>query len=176
MTATPKKIEISEEDEEGLADLKILGDNFKYFGEPVYEYTIGQGQKDGFLAQCEITSLTLNIDKEIYTKAEILRLEPINAKTGKPMEESELKDQYESRHMDKILIIPKRTKEFSKSLMKHFEDSGEYNQKTIIFCASDTHADHVAAELNSMYAKLCPKDQQVKHFAFKFTSKVFLEK
>ncbi len=176
LTATPKQIETGDEDPEALEDRKILADNFRYFGEPVYEYSIGQGQRDGYLAQCEITTVALNIDQEAYSRDEILALNPVHAKTGKPVEAAELKDWYEAKHLDKILIIPKRTKEFAKSFMEYLEKTGGYHQKTIVFCASDLHADHVAAELNDLYRKRQEASSQVRHFAFKFTSKTFLEK
>lgn len=175
LTATPKQIEVKEWSDEATEDMQILADNFKYFWEPVYEYTIWQWQKDGYLAQCEITTVTLNIDKEIYTKDEIFALNPIDAKTGRAVEYDDLKDTYEAKHLDKMLIIPKRTKEFVKSFMEYLEKTGWYNQKTIIFCATDVHADYVASELNDYYKKNQKSDEQVKNFAFKFTSKTFLE-
>lgn len=176
LTATPKQIEVKEWSEEASEDMQILADNFKYFWEPVYEYTIWQGQSDGYLAQCEIITLTLNIDKEIYTKDEIFALNPINAKNWNPIEYEELKENYESKHLDKMLIIPQRTKEFAKSFLDYMEKTGWLHQKTIIFCASDMHADHVAWEINNLYREKLDKNKQVKTYAFKFTSNTFLEK
>ena len=175
LTATPKKIDVKEENEELNQDLKILEDNFKYFWEPVYEYTIAQWQKDGYLAQCEIVPLTLNIDKEVYTKDEILKLNPIDTNTGKQLWEEDLKDKYTAKDLDKFLIIPSRTKEFAKSLMEQLKKYWWYEQKTIVFCSSDLQADYIAAELNNLYYKSW-WNPNVKHFAFKFTSNTFLEK
>ena len=124
LTATPKQIEVNEKDSESEKDLAILADNFKYFWEPVYEYTIWQGQKDWFLAQCEIYTPTLNIDKEVYTKEEILSLNLINAKNWEVVSEEELQESYEAKHLDKVLIIPKRTSEFAKSFMSYLKKTG----------------------------------------------------
>lgn len=176
LTATPKQIELKEWSEEANEDMQILADNFKYFWEPVYEYTIWQWQSDWYLAQCEIITLSLNIDKEVYTRDEIFALNPINAKTWNPVAYEELKETYEAKHLDKMLIIPKRTKEFAKSFIDYMEKTGWLHQKTIIFCASDLHADYVAAEINNLYREKLDKSEQVKNYAFKFTSNTFLEK
>ena len=64
---------------------------------------------------------------------------------------------------------------YSPQILGNYQKTGWYNQKTIIFCATDFHADYVAAELNNLYSELEDKDNQVKRYAFKFTSKTFLE-
>jgi type I restriction enzyme R subunit len=58
-------------------------------------------------------------------------------------------------------------------LFNHFSATGEVEQKTIIFCVNDRHADAVAIEMNNLYARWCaakgekPKD----YYAFKCTAK-----
>lgn len=175
LTATPKQIDIDENNDDFNNDLAILADNFKYFGEPVYEYSIWQGQRDGYLAHCEITTVTLNIDKEVYTRDEIYSLNPIDVKTWQLLSYEDLKETYEARHLDKVLIIPTRTKEFAKNFLENLEQTWWYNQKTIIFCANDLHADLVAAEINNLYVSKVSKAKQIENYAFKFTSKTFLE-
>jgi type I restriction enzyme R subunit len=57
--------------------------------------------------------------------------------------------------------------------MELFEKTGGLKQKTIIFCATDKHAEDVANELNNIY-----KDKKLlacEKFAFKFTAKTFDE-
>src|SRR5690606_7315116 len=54
LTATPRQLEIAESSEEAKEDELLRADNIKYFGEPVYEYEMGQGIEDGYLAACEI--------------------------------------------------------------------------------------------------------------------------
>ncbi len=52
LTATPRQIKVTESSPEMAADAKIIADNFKYFGQPIYEYEMGQAMEDGYLAAC----------------------------------------------------------------------------------------------------------------------------
>ena len=47
LTATPRQLEVAERSPEAEADARISADNIRHFGEPVYEYDIGQGIEDG---------------------------------------------------------------------------------------------------------------------------------
>lgn len=47
----------------------ITANNHRYFGEPVYEYTLIQAQDDGYLAACEIVKRKATIDSKVFTKA-----------------------------------------------------------------------------------------------------------
>src|SRR5581483_6821146 len=51
-------------------------DNLKYFGEPVYEYTLGQGIEDGYLAACEIREGRVNLDDTGITIDDIMARQP----------------------------------------------------------------------------------------------------
>ena len=71
LTATPRKLQ---EDKDAPEDDKeISASNLRYFGEPVYEYTLIQAQEDGYLAACEIVKRKPSIDNRIFTKEEILK-------------------------------------------------------------------------------------------------------
>ncbi|HET9524230.1 MAG TPA: hypothetical protein VFO90_08355 [Terrimicrobiaceae bacterium] len=45
-------------------DEEITNHNLQYFGQPVYEYSIGDGQEDGYLAACEVIRRTVDLDKK----------------------------------------------------------------------------------------------------------------
>ncbi len=62
LTATPRRIEVTEATEEAKRDEKISADNIEHFGEPVYEYELAQGIEDGYLAACEIIESEIFID------------------------------------------------------------------------------------------------------------------
>lgn len=53
LTATPR-ILVGGDAAERSEDTEITANNVRYFGEPVYEYTIAQAQADGYLAAAEI--------------------------------------------------------------------------------------------------------------------------
>ena len=69
LTATPREIEFDEESDETNIDKEILRDNIKYFGEPIFEYSLGQAVEDGYLPACEIIAkdivLADHIDKGV---------------------------------------------------------------------------------------------------------------
>jgi type I restriction enzyme, R subunit len=58
LTATPRRFKKMDDSDDG----KITAHNIQYFGEPVYDYTISQGQDDGYLAACEIFHRFVDLD------------------------------------------------------------------------------------------------------------------
>jgi type I restriction enzyme R subunit len=173
LTATPRSLIVNEDSEEVKTDNKITADNIKYFGEPVYEYTMLQAIEDGYLAACEILKRNVNIDEQIISFDEVMRHNPRNAITGQPITTiEELKELYEKTDYESRLLLPDRIfamcKDFFDALMK----SGTVEQKTIIFCVRDIHAELVSKELNNMYNDYCKLQgkKPAQHFAFKCTS------
>lgn len=174
LTATPRHILLGSRTEEARKDELLRADNHNYFGDPVYEYTLAQAQEDGYLAACEIIQRTVNIDQQPVTHGEVMARDPVEAKTHKQATEDQIKQEYNARVLDKDLIVPERAKVMSADLFQQLLQHGANNpeQKTIVFCAQDTHADRVASELNNCYAAWCkqtgkrPKD----NFAFKCTA------
>jgi type I restriction enzyme R subunit len=57
-------------------------------------------------------------------------------------------------------------------LFKYFLETGGPEQKTIIFCVRDRHADDVATTLNNLYAQWCLTQgkPRLEHYAFKCTA------
>ena len=125
------------------------------------------------MAACEIVRRKVGIDDDWITKKELLLKGATDAKTGFLLDEKDLKEIYTKETYDHRLILPERRKAMCKDLMAQFEKTGRLKQKTIIFCASDKHAEDVANELNNFY-----KDKRLppcEKFAFKFTAKTFDE-
>ncbi|WP_223115679.1 DEAD/DEAH box helicase family protein [Paracoccus amoyensis] len=93
LTATPRKLEESKQ--ASAEDQEITANNRKYFGEPVYEYTLIEAQEDGYLAACEIVKRKASIDNMVFTREEILKAGVRDIKTGLPLTEDDLpKAQY----------------------------------------------------------------------------------
>src|SRR5436305_13333536 len=87
-------------------DSEITANNVRYFGEPVYEYTLIQAQEDGYLAACEIVKRKASIDSATFTKEEILAAGVKDIKTGKLLKEEDLtKDEYTGKDFDDELFI-----------------------------------------------------------------------
>jgi type I restriction enzyme R subunit len=168
LTATPRQLLESKHKTE--EDAEITANNHKYFGEPVYEYTLIQAQEDGYLAACEIIKRKATIDARVFSKAEVLAAKPVNIKTGQPVTKEDLtRDEYTGRDFDDELFIDMRTPAMCKDLFALLCQNGGPEQKVIIFCNREIHADRVAMQMNNLYAKWCrasglePKD----HYAFK---------
>jgi len=168
LTATPRKLHESKS--ATPEDVEITAHNVKYFGEPVYEYNLIQAQEDGYLAACEIVKRKPSIDSAIFTRADILKAGVKDIRTGKPLTEADLtKSEYTGKDFDDELFIELRTPKMCQDLFKLLCDNGGPEQKVIIFCTREIHADRVAQHMNNLYAHWCkeagqtPKDD----YAFK---------
>lgn len=171
LTATPRQLEVSEETKEVAADLQVTADNLKHFGEPVYEYDIAQGIEDGYLAACEIQKGRVNLDDTGITIEDILARNPINANTGQPVTRTELDDLYQRTDYESRVLLPDRVLAMCQDLFSYLLETGGPEQKTIIFCVRDRHADDVAITLNNLYADWCKANgkQRLDPYAFKCT-------
>jgi len=119
LTATPKR--------------KDNVDTYKYFGDPVYIYSLKEGVNDGFLTPFKVKRITTTLDDYIYTADdEVLEGE---------IEEGKL---YEEKDFNRKIVIPAR----ERYRVKAFMDDANENEKTIIFCATQAHAAMVRDMVN----------------------------
>ncbi len=181
LTATPRQLEITEKTKEAQADAQISADNLKYFGEPVYEYDMSQGIEDGYLAACEIHCFDLFHDnKQVNEREAGVKREDligkvlIDAQTGQELDAADARDQYNAHDIENRLLMPERVKAMTQDLFSHFLKTGGPEQKTIIFCRRDRHADDVAIALNNLYAQWCKDNNRpcLNNYAFKCTASV----
>jgi type I restriction enzyme, R subunit len=116
MTATPKNI--------------LETDNFGYFGEPVYTYSLKQGIDDGFLAPYRVIKYTLDVDAEGYR--------PENNKIDKygNLVEDRV---YNTSDFDRNIVIDERISTIAKELTKYLKATDRM-AKTIVFCENTEHA------------------------------------
>lgn len=170
LTATPR--ELRESSQCTPDDANITASNTGYFGEPVYEYTLIQAQEDGYLAACEVVRRQPSIDGHTYTKAGVLAANPKDARTGRAISPDEVRENYSSRTFDDDLLIPARVNAMCKDLFEQLCENGGPEQKVIIFCTRDLHADRVAMAMQGLYGKWCQKHgkQPKDDYAFKCTS------
>jgi type I restriction enzyme R subunit len=111
LTATPKR--------------KDNVDTYKYFGEPVYTYSLRDGINDGFLTPFKVRQIATTLDDYTYTPDDaIVEGEVV---PGKRYVESEF---------NRVIIIPER----EKNRVKIFMDAINQNEKTLVFCATQAHA------------------------------------
>ncbi|NBV24660.1 MAG: restriction endonuclease subunit R [Proteobacteria bacterium] len=188
LTATPREIKLPETKdkqtrEEIENDRRRLADNLEYFGPPAYEYPYLQGVRDGYLAPAAIEQWDIFLDEHAQPervrgvlKSDLEGKCLTNALTGQPVAPDTLAERTEGAALDRNLYLAERTPEMCAHLfarlLHHGEDDPE--QKTIIFCASDPHADLVANAMNNLYAAWCKTRGQRRrpNYAFKCMASV----
>jgi type I restriction enzyme R subunit len=158
--------------QEGRADAAVCADNLRYFGEPAYEYDMAQATEDGYLAACEIQKGRVNLDDTGISKAEIIARNPVNALTGRPLTAAQIDDLYEKYQFEDRILLPDRVLAMCRDLFDYLLATGGPEQKTIIFCARDRHADDVSVCMNNLYAQWCVENgkPQLDFYAFKCTA------
>jgi type I restriction enzyme R subunit len=180
LTATPRKIRIPEgaNAEELADDERLLADNIRHFGEPVYEYDLAQAMEDGYLAACEIRKRDIFLeDMKEPEQMTGLKKEQLADKTlrdpvtGATLTLADLEKKYKATRFEGLLKLPDRVEKLAADLFDQLLAHGGPEQKTIIFCASDDHADNVTAAMNNLYAKWCKQTgkTRVEPYAFKCT-------
>ena len=111
LTATPKRT--------GNAD------TYAYFGDPVYVYSLKDGINDGFLTPFKVKQIATTLDEYVFTPDDAVIEGDVEA--GK---------RYEEKDFNKIIEIKEREAYRVKLLMEMVDQ----REKTIIFCANQTHA------------------------------------
>ncbi|HMF12876.1 MAG TPA: type I restriction-modification enzyme R subunit C-terminal domain-containing protein [Gemmataceae bacterium] len=183
LTATPREIQLPECEEEETKgcieqDRRLLADNIKYFSEPVYDYPYLQGVADGYLAPVDIKAFDLFHDGHLQPerlrgvqRADVADKKLSDVMTGKKVAPDAVPVQNTPSALEAKLIMPDRVGAMCRHLFEQLLETGDGNplQKTIIFCASDHHADLIAIQLNNLYNQWCRdnKQQRVPMYAFK---------
>ena len=148
LTATPKR--------------KDNVDTYKYFGDPVYIYSLKEGINDGYLTPFKVKRIKTTLDDYIYTSDDqIIEGE---------VEEGKI---YTEPDFNKIIEI----KEREAKRVKIFLSEINQQEKAIVFCATQDHAaavrDLVNQHKNSKEPNYCVRvtandgalgDQYLKEF------------
>ena len=176
LTATPREFEYADESPQ---DKKITNDNIVYFGYPTYEYGIGQGMDDGYLALMQVARRETFIAQNIFaehekyiTQEEIVEGTVSNPITGEEVDVAEIGQEYGAPSLENRLVMPDRVQAMSEDLFGMLVAKGDPRQKTIIFCVSIDHAKKVQATMNNLYAQWCADNgiQRTDPYAFSCTA------
>ncbi|HMS67883.1 MAG TPA: DEAD/DEAH box helicase family protein [Saprospiraceae bacterium] len=111
LTATPKR--------------KDNVDTYRYFGEPVYIYSLKEGINDGFLTPFKVKRIKTTLDDYRYTSDDTI--------VEGEIEEGKL---YEEKDFNRTIEILER----ESKRVSIFLDEANQNEKSIIFCANQGHA------------------------------------
>lgn len=172
LTATPRQLKLTETNTETTEDEQISADNYRHFGEPVYQYDLLQAVEDGYLSACEIIQnhvLLMGEDESQGLFKNQLRDVAVKRYfSGQPLTTADLKEKYAAIDLDAQIILPERTNALCSNLFAYLLASGKPEQKTIIFCAGVDHAQRVATQLNNLYAAWCQENGQDRLDKFTF--------
>ncbi len=121
LTATPKR--------------KDNVDTYKYFGDPVYIYSLKEGINDGYLTPFKVKQIATTLDDYVYTPDDKII-------------DGEVEDgrRYKEADFNRIIEITER----ERYRVKLFMDLIDQSQKTIVFCASQDHAAAVRDLVNQI--------------------------
>ena len=129
MTATPK-------------ETKYIS-NIDYFGDPIYTYSLREGIEDGFLAPFKVINVRTNIGEG---------WRPYKGQRDKNGQEIEDRI-YTDSDFDYNIILEERTHEVAREITEYLKSTGRM-QKTIVFCATEEHADRMRNALASLNADM----------------------
>lgn len=121
LTATPKR--------------KDNVDTYRYFGEPVYVYSLKEGINDGFLTPFKVKRIQTTLDDYIYTSDDTI--------VEGEIEEGKV---YEEADFNRIIEIKQR----EAARVKIFLAGINQNEKTLVFCANQAHAAVVRDLINQL--------------------------
>lgn len=172
LTATPRIVVGGKKDADARKkDEEITAHNIDYFGEPVYEYSMGAGQDDGYLAACEVIRRTVDLDKREITRADIEKRSAIDPFTGKKVRPEDIEEEYKARDYEVNLMLDDRVNAMCEDMFQHLLDTGGPHQKAIIFCARDHHANQIMIAINNIYEKWCQDNNHTRKewYAFQCT-------
>lgn len=111
LTATPKKVENA--------------NTYKYFGEPVYKYSLKEGIQDGFLTPFKVKRIQTTMDEYVYT--------PDDEVLDGEVEEGKV---YTEADFNKKIVIEQRERKRVQEMLVNINQK----EKTLVFCANQAHA------------------------------------
>jgi type I restriction enzyme R subunit len=131
----------------GMTATPLRRDNrttYRYFGNPVYTYSLREGIQDGFLAPYRVRRVVSSVDAEGWrpTKEQIDRY-------GRTIPDK----LYGTPEFEKAISLKARTEAVAKHLAEYMKNNDRW-AKTIVFCVDQEHADDMRRELNNLNSDL----------------------
>ncbi len=121
LTATPKR--------------DVNGDTYRYFGDPVYVYSLKEGINDGFLTPFRYKEMSTTGDEYTYTEGDIV------------MEgEVEYGRTYTQEEQNRVIIL----EDVERFRVQKLLESIDQRHKTIVFCNDQLHALAVRNLINQL--------------------------
>ncbi|MFI6991800.1 EcoAI/FtnUII family type I restriction enzme subunit R [Nonomuraea wenchangensis] len=119
-------------------------DTYHYFGDAIYEYSLAQGIRDGFLAPYRVRNVRIDIDLYGW-RPDAGQLD---------MYGREIPDElYGPKDFERVVAILDRTDEVARYLTEYLHKTGRMH-KTIVFCQTNDHAMRMVEALTRANADL----------------------
>lgn len=127
LTATPKR--------------RHNGDTYRYFGEPVFSYSLKDGINDGFLTPFKVRQIATTLDDYVWTPDD-------EVVSGTPEEGR----RYTEDDFNRIIEIKARERKRVEVFMGEIDQ----REKTLVFCATQDHAAAVRDLINQIKTSTNP--------------------
>ncbi|HUN99537.1 MAG TPA: DEAD/DEAH box helicase family protein [Bradyrhizobium sp.] len=123
-------------------------DTYRYFGNPIYEYSLRQGIDDGFLAPYRVHRVITEWDAAGWrpSKTDLDRF-------GRPIPD----DEYGTKDFEKVVALRARTEAIAKHLTEFLKKTDRF-AKTIVFCVDQEHASEMRKALSNLNSDLVAVD------------------
>ncbi len=119
-------------------------DTYRYFGNPLYTYSLRQGIDDGFLAPYRVHRVVTHWDAAGWrpSKDDLDRY-------GREIPDEE----YQTKDFERVVALRKRTEAIAKHLTDFLKSTDRF-AKTMVFCVDQEHADEMRRSLNNLNSDL----------------------
>ena len=115
-------------------------DTYRYFGNPIYTYSLRQGIEDGFLAPYRVHRVVTTVDAAGWrpTKGQVDRYR------------REIPDaEYTTKDFERMIALKARTEAIARHLTDFLKGTDRFG-KTIVFCVDQEHAEAMREALNNL--------------------------
>ena len=132
-------------------------DTYKYFGNPIYTYSLRQGIEDGFLAPYRVHRIMTTWDAVGWRPSQ----DDLD-RYGREIPD----DEYQTKDFERVVALRKRTEAIARHLTEFMRKTDRF-AKTIVFCVDQEHADTMRHVLNNPNSDLV---QQYPDYVCRVTS------
>ena len=122
-------------------------DTYRYFGAPIYQYSLRQGIDDGFLAPYRVHRVITSYDAAGWRPSQ-----GDMDRYGREIPDEE----YQTKDFERVVALRARTEAVARHLTEFMKKTDRF-AKTIIFCVDQEHADEMRRALNNLNADLVQK-------------------
>jgi type I restriction enzyme, R subunit len=132
-------------------------DTYRYFGHPIYTYSLKQGIDDGFLAPYRVHRIITDVDAAGWrpSKGEVDRY-------GREIPDEE----YQTQDFERLIALRARTETIARHLTDFLKRTDRF-AKTLVFCVDQEHADDMRRALSNLNNDLV---QQYPDYAARVTA------